>query len=141
MELSEKAAYLKGLIEGLGIDDSTKEGKVLRAVSELLGDLAAAVVELDSDLSIAYSQIDELEEELGELEGDLYDDAEEDGDDDGDETDYGEQYELTCPKCGTRNLVDEETLMSEEVYCAHCGTPFTIEFEESGGDEAGPEEE
>lgn len=140
MELSEKAAYLKGLIEGLGIDDSTKEGKVLRAVSELLGDLAAAVVELDSDLSIAYSQIDELEEELGELEDDLYGDDEEDADDDG-EADYGEQYELTCPKCGTRNLVDEETLMSEEVYCAHCGTPFNIEFEESAGDEAEPEEE
>ena len=28
MELKEKAAYLKGLVEGLGIDETTKEGKV-----------------------------------------------------------------------------------------------------------------
>ena len=34
--MKEKAAYLKGLIDGLGIDESTKEGKVIKAMSELL---------------------------------------------------------------------------------------------------------
>ena len=29
MELSKKVAYLKGLMEGLKIDDSTNEGKIL----------------------------------------------------------------------------------------------------------------
>ena len=72
---------------------------------------------------------DRLYRELEDLEADLYDD-EDDEEDEADE-DHGEQYELTCPKCGTRNLVDEDTLMSEEVYCAHCGTPFNIEFEDS----------
>ena len=36
MELAEKAAYLKGLIEGLGVDESTKEGRIIKAMSELL---------------------------------------------------------------------------------------------------------
>ena len=35
--MKEKAAYLRGLIEGLGIDETTKEGKVIKAMSELLG--------------------------------------------------------------------------------------------------------
>ena len=40
--MKEKAAYLRGLIEGLGIDETTKEGKVIKAMSELLGELAAS---------------------------------------------------------------------------------------------------
>ena len=33
--MKEKAAYLKGLIDGLGIDENTKEGKVIKAMSEM----------------------------------------------------------------------------------------------------------
>ena len=32
MELNERAAYLKGLMEGLEISEETKEGKVLKAM-------------------------------------------------------------------------------------------------------------
>ena len=41
--MKEKAAYLKGLIDGLGIDESTKEGKVIKAMSELLSEMAETV--------------------------------------------------------------------------------------------------
>ena len=47
MELKEKAAYLKGLVEGLGIDETTKEGKVIKAMSELLCEMAQAVDGID----------------------------------------------------------------------------------------------
>ena len=33
MELSNKVAYLKGLMDGLKIDDSTPEGKILGMVN------------------------------------------------------------------------------------------------------------
>ena len=36
MELTNKASYLLGLMDGLGIDENTKEGKVLKAMSDLL---------------------------------------------------------------------------------------------------------
>lgn len=140
MKLSEQAAYLKGLMEGLGIDNSTKEDRVLLAVSDLFSDLTAAMAELENDLHAAYARIAELEEELADLEDDLYEGDADEPDEEDAEGDGG-QYELTCPKCGTRNLVDEETLMSEEVFCAHCGTPFNIEFEESAEDDAGPDKE
>ena len=45
--MKEKAAYLKGLIDGLGIDESTKEGKVIKAMSELLSEMAEAVDAID----------------------------------------------------------------------------------------------
>ena len=72
--MKEKAAYLRGLIEGLGIDETTKEGKVIKAMSELLGELAEAVDGIDEDVTRAYDQINDLSEELEDLEADLYED-------------------------------------------------------------------
>ena len=40
MELSNKAAYLQGLVDGLGVDESTKEGKIIKAMSALLAEMA-----------------------------------------------------------------------------------------------------
>ena len=40
MELSKKAAYLQGLVDGLGVDESTKEGKIIKAMSALLAEMA-----------------------------------------------------------------------------------------------------
>ena len=62
--MKEKAAYLKGLIEGLGIDETTKEGKVIKVMSELLGELAEAVDGIDEDVSRVYDQINDISEEL-----------------------------------------------------------------------------
>ena len=47
--MKEKAAYLKGLIDGLGIDENTKEGKVIKAMSELLSEMAETCLLYTSD--------------------------------------------------------------------------------------------
>ena len=52
MKLSEKAAYLKGLAEGLSLDKTTPEGKLLTAMLDLLGDVTDAIGEIDEDLDI-----------------------------------------------------------------------------------------
>ena len=67
MELSKKAAYLQGLVDGLGIDDTTKEGKIIKAMSALLGEMADAIDGMDEDLSRAYDQINDLSDELEDL--------------------------------------------------------------------------
>ena len=54
MELNKKAAYLQGLVDGLGIDDTTKEGKIIKAMSALLGEMAEVIESVDEDLSRAY---------------------------------------------------------------------------------------
>ena len=76
--MKEKAAYLRGLIEGLGIDETTKEGKVIKAMSELLSEMAETVDSIDEDVTHAYDQINDLSEELEDLEADLYEDDEDD---------------------------------------------------------------
>ena len=38
MELNKKAAYLQGLVDGLGIDDTTKEGKTTVVLPSVMND-------------------------------------------------------------------------------------------------------
>ena len=143
--MKEKAAYLRGLIEGLGIDETTKEGKVIKAMSELLGELAEAVDGIDEDVTRAYDQINDLSDELEDLEADLYEEDEDgesedaededsDGDDDAKDDDIASEpfYEVACPNCGETVYVSEDDLDAGEANCAHCGVTFEVALE---GDE------
>ena len=158
MELSNKAAYLQGLVDGLGVDESTKEGKIIKAMSALLAEMAEALEGMDEDLSRAYDQINDLSDELEDLEADLYedeDDDEEDGDEDEDDEDDEDDeedaddandddiasepfYEVACPNCGETVYVSEDDLDAGEANCAHCGVTFEVALE---GDEEEPDED
>ena len=39
MEITEKVAYLKGLMEGMKIDTESNEGKILAAMADILEDI------------------------------------------------------------------------------------------------------
>ena len=148
MELSNKAAYLQGLVDGLGVDESTKEGKIIKAMSALLAEMAEALEGMDEDLSRAYDQINDLSDELEDLEADLYEDedAEDEDDDAADEDeDAGDDdiasepfYEVACPACGETVYVSEDDLDAGEANCAHCGVTFEVALE---GDEEEPDED
>ena len=150
MELSKKAAYLQGLVDGLGVDESTKEGKIIKAMSALLGEMADAIEGMDEDLSRAYDQINDLSDELEDLEADLYEDeddeddsdAEEetDEDDDANDDDIASEpfYEVACPNCGETVYVSEDDLDAGEANCAHCGVTFEVALE--GDDEEAAED-
>lgn len=150
MELNKKAAYLQGLVDGLGVDESTKEGKIIKAMSALLGEMADAIEGMDEDLSRAYDQINDLSDELEDLEADLYEeeddeddsDAEEetDEDDDANDDDIASEpfYEVACPNCGETVYVSEDDLDAGEANCAHCGVTFEVALE--GDDEEAAED-
>lgn len=132
MNLSEKAAYLKGLIEGLGIQEDTKEGKVIRAMSDLLQELAVAVDGVEADVEALNDDLDDLDALLREA---VLEDEEEP---DKDEADGGEEpcYEVDCPNCGATVYVSEADLEEKEAFCESCGKSFGIELaEEDGGEE------
>ena len=139
--MKEKAAYLRGLIEGLGIDETTKEGKVIKAMSELLGELAEAVDGIDEDVTRAYDQINDLSEELEDLEADLYEDDEDDEEPEAEEEDTEEDdndddiasepfYEVACPACGQTTVFEEDDLLDGAPKCPGCGKPLDFEVTE-----------
>lgn len=122
MELIEKAAYLQGLMEGLGLDDSTKEGKVLHAMSDLLAEMAASIKAMEQDMTQAESQLDGLREDVEELQADFYEDE---------ENDEAPCYEVDCPNCSETVYVTEEDLDAGEAFCPNCGCTFEVALDDS----------
>ena len=138
MELNKKAAYLQGLVDGLGIDDTTKEGKIIKAMSALLGEMAEVIESVDEDLSRAYDQINDLSDELEDLEADLYEEDEDGESEDAEDDDIASEpfYEVACPNCGETVYVSEDDLDAGEANCAHCGVTFEVALEGDGEEDA-----
>ena len=151
MTISEKSAYLKGLMDGLNLNTETAEGKMIAAIVDLLGDLTRKVTDIE-DTTIAISdELDEIEEDLDAIEDFIMDEDDEDyddEDDDDDEYDFSEDdedgeegfdfgdedttiYEVECA-CGNIIDFDEETLEQGSIVCPDCGEilEFSTEDEE-----------
>ena len=68
MTIVEKAAYLKGLAEGLDVENNSKEGKLWSVMLELLSDMAHEIEDLHA-CNMDYAEaLDEMAEELSYLE-------------------------------------------------------------------------
>ena len=124
MNISEKAAYIKGLAEGLKLDENDAVQKVLLAVVDALGDIAGEVEDNSADILDISDQVDAVDEDLAELEQVVYDEF-----DDDDEINDDEFYQVTCPKCGTDIYLDEDTIAEEGIACPECGTELTFDFD------------
>ena len=138
MTISEKSAYLKGLMDGLNLDTTTAEGKMIESIVALLGDISKKLTDVE-DTTIAISdELDEIEEDLDAIEDFIMDEEdeyyeddefedEEDFEDDGFE--YGDEettiYEVECA-CGNIIDFDEEVLEQGSIICENCGE--TLEF-------------
>ncbi len=103
MTTLEKVAHLKGVMEGMEFDTTTKEGKLLSLIVDILDDIATEVEEVEDDLDTLFDFADELDEDLGEMEADLYG-CDEDGDYDFDEDEEMPECcvgcEDDCSTCG-----------------------------------------
>lgn len=141
MTLSEKSAYLKGLMDGLNLSKETPEGKMISGIVDLLQDMTSSIGDLEENAIAVSDELDEIEDDLDAIEEFLMDEDDEDededdivdfSDDDGEDFDYDEDttYEVTCPKCGEVIEVDEETLLNESIDCPKCGEPLEFEFDE-----------
>lgn len=129
MTVTEKVAYLKGLVEGLDFDKDDKETKVINAVLDVLEDLALAVSDLDDEMELVTEQLDAVDEDLADLEEIFYDECDDcDCDDDCDCCDCDdEMYEVECPACGEIIYFDEEIILEGEAECPNCGE--VLEFD------------
>ena len=143
MTINEKAAYLKGLMDGLNLDTEKAEGKMISAIVELLGDVTKKLTDVE-DTTIAISdELDEIEEDLDAIEDFIMDEEEfedEDFDDEYDDEDFEDEgfdfgdedsiiYEVKCA-CGNVINFDEETLEEGSIVCDKCGELLEFSLEE-----------
>lgn len=109
-EIIKKISYLRGLCEGSGFGEDTKEGAVFAGILDVLDDMA--------EILEAFEYDDECEDEC----------------DDGEEYTYA----FICPACGQELEVDEDILENEEeLTCPACGNiiPVVNEFADFDDDE------
>ncbi|MBN2287465.1 MAG: hypothetical protein JXQ26_02800 [Tissierellales bacterium] len=70
--LYEKVAYLNGLIDGMELDESTKEGKALIVIAEILEDLVEELEELTESQTEMEEFVDLMDEDLSNVEEELF---------------------------------------------------------------------
>ena len=151
MTISEKAAYLKGLMDGLEMDKEKPEGKMIASIVELLCDVTKRVSEIEETTIAISDELDEIEEDLDAIEDyildeedDEFDDEDEDYDDFDDDEDYEEGfdfgdedttiYEVKCA-CGNVINFDEDTLEAGSIECSECGELLEFCFDDEEVDD------
>ena len=142
MTISEKAAYLKGLMDGLNLDTEKAEGKMIAAMVELLGDVTKRLTDVEETTIAISDELDEIEDDLDAIEDFIMDEDEDDFEDDyedyeDDDCDCDEcdcdcdevVYEVECA-CGSIIEFDEEVLDKGSIVCDKCGETLEFTFED-----------
>lgn len=132
--LKERVSYLKGLAEGMQISEATNEGKLLKAIIDVLEDVALAVDDVEEVQEQLSEQVDEMDEDLSEMESVIFDEdcsCEECGGDDDEEEEEDEDTvsEFDCPHCGESIAIEEDFLSKDTILCPHCHKEIEIEWD------------
>lgn len=141
MKLTEKMSYLQGLLNGMEIDNSTKEGKALLQMSEVMFEMVLYIEDLQSQVDELTELCDILDQDLGQVESDIYDDDnfecdecdkcldDEDDEEGFDFDDEDELYEVTCPSCGDTILIDEGMIEEGSINCPNCNELLEFDYD------------
>lgn len=157
MTIKEKVSYLKGLAEGMEVDNN-ELGKLVTVLIDTISDMADEIEELNENSLDIAEELDELSDDLSDVElaleelteeldyGGLsdfddifdYDYGDEDDDDDEDDEGYrccdicgASEYSLdiTCPECSAEIELDEADIENESVTCPDCKNEIELEID------------
>lgn len=100
----KKITYLRGLCDGSGFPEESKEGKIFHGILDVLDDMAFMLETFMDDEDMVMD-----EEDLDETDEPIF------------------FYSFICPNCGEEIDVDEETMESEkEIACPGCGNSIPM---------------
>ena len=134
MTLTERTAYLKGLMEGMQIDTETNEGKLFKAIIDVLDDMALTVTDVEDVVDAVCDELDSVEEDLDAIEEYLLDEEDDEDEyyDDDDEYAFDDEtiYEVKCPVCNTVINLDEDMLDAGSIECPDCGEELEFDTDD-----------
>ena len=128
MGISEKVAYLKGLMEGLNIDEQTNEGKLFTAIVDVLDEIALEIEDLTDEVMELGDGLDVVSDDLSDVEDIVYDDDDDDDDYDDVEDEEEECYATTCPECEEEIYFDDTVLEDGALLCPNCGAKLEFDL-------------
>ncbi len=121
MGISEKVAYIKGLMEGMKIDTESNEGKLFAAILDVLDDVAFEIEDLADEIMELGDGMDVISDDLADVEDVIFDEEDEDDDEE-------ECFATTCPECEEEVFFDETVLEDGEVVCPNCGAKLEFDL-------------
>ena len=125
--ISEKVAYLDGLMEGLNIQED-KYAKIFTAIVDALDLIAEEISDHEDTLADLDDSVEEIFENLDEYDDFLYGDEDEDEEDEFDEDDF---FEIVCPNCGETIYFDQDMLDTPDgLICPNCNEPIELHIPE-----------
>ncbi|MBQ6333306.1 MAG: hypothetical protein IJI34_11180 [Clostridia bacterium] len=125
--ISEKVAYLDGLMEGLNIQED-KYAKIFTAIVDALDLIAEEISDHEDTLADLDDSVEEIFENLDEYDDFLYGDEDEDEEDEFDEDDF---FEIVCPNCGETIYFDQDMLDTPDgLICPNCNEPIELNIPE-----------
>lgn len=135
--ISKKVGYLKGLMEGMDFDVESANGKLIKGIIDLLGDLTERVEIIDEVLDDLNDYVESIDDDLSALENGEdrdfgFNSDEDDEDDDFDDFDDAEDHlHLLAPE------IDEDAELVEAplagALCPECSRMFFIGLEDPEG--------
>ena len=130
--ISEKVAYLDGLMEGLNIQDD-KYAKVFTAIVDALDLIAEEMADHEDTLADLDDSVEEIFENLDEYDDFLYGDEDEEEEDDFDDDDF---FEIVCPNCGETIYFDQDMLDKPDgLICPNCNEPIELNIPDKDSEE------
>lgn len=111
--LPERISYLQGLGQGMNIQDSGPQGRMIAEMLAVMADMAGVIGRLEEDIEEIRDYVESLDNGLCQLEDDIY----------GDEEEEPEYIELRCQNCGEEIYFEADVLENKdkiEVICPNC---------------------
>ena len=139
-KLTDRAAYLRGLADGMGIDREKNENRLMLEMLNLMDDMAQKISEMDEDVGELEAYVEDLDSDLSDVEDALFGDEDCDCCDDDcnccDDDDEDEELSFDCPHCGKTVMVKASDIdYDESPVCQYCGQPFFTDMPDDGEDE------
>ncbi len=104
--LIQKVSYLRGLADGLGVDESSKEGKLLLQIVDVLEEFTDVLNETIENQEELEEYVTFIDEDLADVEDEIY----------GTDEDYDEDYDYD-----DFDFDDYDDFCDDEDCCCHCG--------------------
>ncbi|NLW07415.1 MAG: AraC family transcriptional regulator [Clostridia bacterium] len=129
-ELRKKVSYLKGLMDGMELDEQSKEARIFREIIDVIEKITEALEDLQEDYEDLEEYLESIDEDLYDLEDEVYEDEEDEEDDDEENC-----IEVDCPKCQEIVCFDADILNDEDVVEVTCPNCDTVVFTNEDGEE------
>ena len=128
MDLIEKSAHIKDLVEQMNLNPLRDETKIFKAVVDLLEDLATDVKKLNVKCSESGEIIDELDESLARVEDIVYGCERANCGCCGDEE--SASYKALCPNCENVIYLDDDMIAASDIVCSNCGEELSFNLKD-----------